>query len=57
MGNLKATLEKVGTSSVRLVSLPADTPQGWDLADEFPDTWDHETLISILSDCQGGSHA
>jgi len=46
MENLKAVIERVGASSVRVVSLPPDTPQGWDLADSLPNGWDHQTLIS-----------
>lgn len=57
MAKLKNILEGFGANSVRIVPLPDDTPHGWDLADEYPDTWDHGTLISILAACQRGSHA
>jgi len=50
MENLKAILERAGASSVRLVSLPVDTPQGWDLADIFPHNWDQAYLEKLLSE-------
>ncbi|MGV8948498.1 MAG: conjugal transfer protein TraA [Candidatus Paracaedibacter sp.] len=49
MTKLKKILEDAGANSIRIVSLPTDTPHGWDLADKFPDGWDkayREKLIS-----------
>ena len=48
MNKLKTILEKVGVCSVRIVSLPADTPQGWDLADPLPEGWDQTTLDNLI---------
>lgn len=48
MEKLKMILGKAEASSVRVVSLPSDTPQGWDLADEFPDGWDKAYLQKIV---------
>lgn len=48
MEKLKMILEKVGAGSVRVISLPADTPQGWDLADPLPDGWDMATLDRLV---------
>lgn len=45
---LKKMLEKVGVSSVRIVSLPADTPQGWDLGDTQPEGWGMDALDNLL---------
>ena len=48
MEKLKKMLEKAGVGSVRIVSLPADTPQGWDLADTLPVGWGRDTLDNLL---------
>ena len=48
MPKLKTILEKIEASSVRIVSLPADTPQGWDLADPLPEGWDQTTLDNLI---------
>jgi len=50
MAKLKTILGAAGASSVRVVSLPVDTPQGWDMADEFPDGWDKAYLQKMLSE-------
>lgn len=50
MEKLKMILGKAEASSVRVVSLPVDTPQGWDLADEFPDGWDKVYLIKLINE-------
>jgi hypothetical protein len=48
MEKLKTILEKAGANSVRVVSLPAGTPQGWDLADSLPNGWDMATLDRLV---------
>lgn len=35
---------KAGAASVRVVDVPHDWPDGWDLADELPPGWDTEAL-------------
>jgi hypothetical protein len=50
MPKLKNILEGVGASCVRIVSLPTDTPHGWDLADEFPVAWDKVYLEKLISE-------
>jgi putative DNA primase/helicase len=50
MAKLKSLLEKVAAQSVRIVSLPSDTPQGWDLANVFPEGWDRTTLNNLINE-------
>ena len=50
MNKLKTILEKVGVSSVRVVSLPDETPQGWDLADSWPERWNQTTLDNLIKE-------
>jgi hypothetical protein len=50
MTKLKTILEKVGVSSVRVVPLPMDTPQGWDLADTWPEGWNQTTLGNLINE-------
>ena len=50
MKKLKTILEKGEVSSIRVVSLPADTPQRWDLADELPEGWDMASLDNLIRD-------
>ena len=49
MEKLKKMLEKAGVGSVGIVSLPADTPQGWDLADTLPVGWGRDTLDNLIN--------
>jgi|GEM_PF-1170764 len=39
---------KVGAASVRIVDVPADWPDGWDLADPLPDGETREKLASLI---------
>lgn len=48
MAKLKTILGAAGASSVRVVSLPDDTPYGWDLADKFPNGWSKESLQKLI---------
>ena len=48
MPKLKNILEEVGVSSVHIVSLPADAPHGWDLADKFPKGWDKAFMQKLM---------
>ena len=41
-------LMEAGAGSVRLVELPKDLPQGWDLADDPPQEWPHERRRELL---------
>ena len=50
MAKLKAILGKAGASSVRVVLLPDDTPQGWDLADAWPEGWNQTTLNNLIKE-------
>ena len=40
---------EAGAASVRVVEVPVQWPQGWDLADTLPDGITHETLRRILA--------
>ena len=44
-----ALLMEAGAGSVRLVELPADLPQGWDLADDPPQEWPPEHRWELLT--------
>lgn len=48
MDKLKAISEKIGAQSVKIVHLPSNTPQAWDLADTFPEGWDRTSLDCLL---------
>ena len=48
MAKLKRILGAAGAGSVRVVSLLADTPPGWDLADKFPNGWSKESLQKLI---------
>lgn len=50
MNKLQTILEKVGVGSVRVVPLPDDTPQGWDLADSWPERWNQTTLDNLINE-------
>lgn len=42
-------MEAVGVADVRIVTLPSDLPDGWDLADQLPSGFSAETLASLLA--------
>ena len=41
-------LQETGAGSVKLVELPKDLPQGWDLADDPPNEWPSERRQELL---------
>lgn len=40
----------VGAAEVRIVSVPDDAPDGWDLADPLPEGWSVETIETALAE-------
>lgn len=47
---------RAGAASVRIVTLPAGLPNGWDLADDIPDGLDPYDLVQHASALEPGDH-
>lgn len=54
MDRVRKRLIKAGARSIRLVQIPADMPEGWDLADEVPEGVDVQQLLDGAVDVGGG---
>lgn len=44
--------KKAGAQAVRIVAVPEDFPEKWDLADELPEGWTHDDLKRLLGEAQ-----
>jgi uncharacterized protein (DUF927 family) len=49
MGTVAAKLQAAGAASVALVTIPADWPEKWDLADALPEGASLETLAAMIA--------
>ena len=46
-----------GAADVRVVELPAELPESWDLADRLPDGWTLDTLRELLANARPAAEA
>jgi hypothetical protein len=47
--DVATTLTTVGASSVRIIDVPQEWPEGWDLADQLPDGVKVDDLVELLT--------